>query len=39
MQYYHIVLDAHLEKKGKRIYILSLDDSEEKVGAMINTSK
>ena len=31
MQYYHIVLDARLEEKGKRIYFLSLDDSEEKV--------
>jgi len=31
MQHYHIVLDARLEKKGRRIYFLSLDDSEENV--------
>jgi len=31
MQYFHIVLDARLEKTGKRMSFLSLDDSEEKV--------
>lgn len=36
MQYYHIVLDARLEKKGKRICFLSLDDSEEKVRTIID---